>query len=224
MNRPTALAAVAVPVALVIGFSAGWSLRLPRAPVVARPPPRIVFVSAPTLCDPEPIEASADVRGDTLLDRCIADRRRLEEEAEALETLGRMQLIGLTGTEVPWSFNTDPAYAPDAILRAIEQSEATCPGTWQGEIYVDCDEYPCLVWSQSRRSLPTDCVAWPYGVPTMFGGSRLPNGDWQDYAILAAMPREESPPFGYDDLQKRLAFRREWNQEIVFEEWAAEDP
>lgn len=70
--------------------------------------------------------------------------------------------MALSGCELPRDrpANVPPEYAPEAVAEWLEEERRACPSLDRAVKYVDCDEYPCLLFLDNAEGQgPLDLLA-----------------------------------------------------------------
>lgn len=175
---------------------------------------------------PKPVVASppvpeAPVEGD--LAAC-------EARLAACEEIARVEREQLVGVETPWSDEVPAGFWPADVDAALDAVAEECPDVRVDEVFVDCDEYPCLVWFPEHRplmggivgDLPIErCDAWPLPLEDSLGGA--PSADMThrvEWTVAIFAPDADLD----EDMRKRIGHRRDFAVEIVRDRWDLRDP
>lgn len=147
----------------------------------------------------------------------------LKRELDELRIACRLKEESETGTEIRWGMEIPRQYQPDAVTRSLKTAQEECPEVAQTHHYLNCDEYPCMIWAElpegSSGYALQNCDAWPYHPEVLGIDFSVPEESnlTVSYLVMGvthqAVPEEE-----YETFQKRTRYRIEFQRQIALDD------
>jgi hypothetical protein len=201
MRRLTSHVAVAG-----LAFVAGFGASSLRASPTATPAPVASIVPA----SDAPVASAAAPQPPSLVPDCGS----LAGDLAACQ----MELHAWVGTPTEFPEGIAPEYRDEAVLRgALDLARSACPELAIEDDYVDCDEYPCLLFTQSPRQGSQkliDCPSWH--VETDVKGAMWSQDGTRQVTWFAIHPNEGTESATSD---QRLQTRASIGQDYFLEKW-----
>lgn len=137
-------------------------------------------------------KAEADLR---------ALREKIDESSANAEDVARLTELSLLGPSRPWSAVPE-SLQPNAIRQRIDEVERTCGGS-AGLIELDCEEYPCIAWTEASSSACALSGGCRTGSTNLIAASdRIKRREMAGISFMVYCDRSDK-----DDLNTRIDWR-----------------